>query len=171
VKIIDIAVLEMGGTINGILKPDDPAPTESRVLAHLEKWQDELGIMLYPTIVTMKDSRAVNNVDRRALADAIRQTTSKRILIPHGTFTMPETGEFLLDICGKDIGNKSVILVGAMIPLGQPESDGPDNILFALEQLRIAPPGIWVAMNRRLWDPRAVVKDPDTGEFKAKTWE
>ena len=167
-KNIEIEILEMGGTINGILEPDGPIPDESRVVEFLEKFQSELLIRCSSKIVVMKDSRVIQTEDRKILTDAIRRTFTKRILVPHGTFTMPETGRFLQKSLGEKIGEKCVVLVGAMIPLGEKESDAPANIKFAVANLRQAPPGVWVAMNRKLWNPQEVQKDPETGEFKIK---
>jgi len=165
---IEIEILEMGGTINGILDPDGPIPDESRVVEFLEKRQSELLIRCSSRIVVMKDSRVIQTEDRKALTDAIWHTFTKRILVPHGTFTMPETGRFLQKSLGEKIGEKCVVLVGAMIPLGEEYSDAPANLEFAVANLREAPPGVWVAMNRKLWNPQEVQKDLDTGEFRIR---
>ena len=165
---IEIEILEMGGTINGILDPNGPIPDESRVVGFLEKFQSELLIRCSFKIVVMKDSRVIQTEDRKALTDAIRHTFTKRILVPHGTFTMPETGRFLQKSLGEKIGEKCVVLVGSMIPLGEKESDAPANIEFAVANLRKAPPGVWVAMIRNLWNPQEVQKDLETGEFRLR---
>jgi len=167
-EIIDIAVLEMGGTINGILSPEDPSPKESRVVKFLTERQSEFSITCSSEIVVMKDSRAVLDNDRDLLAAAIERSFGNRILVPHGTFTMPETGEYLQQALGSSIGDKCVILVGAMIPLHDEGSDASSNLEFALDNLRDAPPGIWVAMSQRLWDPKTVIKDQETGEFRER---
>ncbi|MCB0338926.1 MAG: asparaginase [Bdellovibrionales bacterium] len=167
-EIIDIAILEMGGTINGILSPEDPSPEESRVIKFLTDRQSDYSIKCTSEIVVMKDSRAVLDSDREILAAAIVRTPVSRILIPHGTFTMPETGEFLRAYLGDKIGDKCVVLVGAAIPLHDQDSDAPKNLEFALNNLRVCPPGVWVAIAGRLWDPRKVQKDPNTGEFRER---
>ncbi len=159
----------MGGTINGILSPEDPSPKESRVIEFITERQSAYSIRCTSEIVVMKDSRAVLDNDRDLLAAAIGRTLSSRILVPHGTFTMPETGEYLQHILAPSIGGKCIILVGAMTPLHDDDSDAPDNLEFALDKLRDAPPGIWVAMNKRLWDPKTVIKDPETGEFRERS--
>ena len=158
----------MGGTVNGILSPEDPSPKESRVIKFITERQSEYSIRCSSEIVVMKDSRAVLDNDRDLLAAAIGRTSNNRILVPHGTFTMPETGEYLQRALDSSIGDKCVILVGAMIPLHDDDSDAPDNLEFALNNLRDAPPGVWVAMNKRLWDPKTVIKDPETGEFRER---
>lgn len=167
-KRIEIVILEMGGTINGILDPDSPAPEDSRVVCYLQKWGRKLGVHCSFEIVTMKDSRAIKACDREALAEAVRRTAINRVLIPHGTFTIAETGEFLQDTLGINIGDKSIVLVGAMIPLGEPNSDAIANIEFAIQNLLAAPRGVWVAINGKLWYPNQVVKDLKTGEFRKK---
>jgi L-asparaginase len=164
-EMTEIAILEMGGTINGILSPGGVTPKESKVIPFLTNSPIYQEIKFTSEIVALKDSRDVVDTDRQALSNAIRCADTLRILVPHGTFTMSETGEFLLDALADELGRKSVILTGAMIPLGEPESDGPDNLEFAVDRLLAAPIGVWIAMNNNLWNPRAVIKDPETGEF------
>lgn len=161
---LEIAILETGGTINGILSPDDSPPAGSRVVRYLEEQADD-GLIYSAEIVVMKDSRALDGQDRDDLARAIEATACGRVLIPHGTFTMTETGEYLRSRLRDTLDERCVVLVGAAIPLGEPGSDAPANLSFAIDCLRQGLVGIWVAMAGQLWDPREVVKDPQTGEF------
>jgi L-asparaginase len=166
---MNLLVLETGGTINGILSPDAPAPAESRVIQWLQQRSDRLNLVLESRILVMKDSRAINDFDRALLAAAIEAAEQRHILVPHGTFTMPATGVYLREHLSAAAQDKTVVLTGSMIPLGEPDSDAPAALLFALDSLRLATSGVWVAMGGRVWHPADVVKDAHTGEYVART--
>ncbi|MEE4143615.1 MAG: asparaginase domain-containing protein, partial [Halieaceae bacterium] len=119
-------------------------------------------------LIVMKDSRAIDIDDRRRLAAAIEAQPAQHILIPHGTYTMPETGLYLRAHLGADALGKNIILVGSLVPLGEPGSDAPAALEFAVENLRAGPAGVWIAMGERLWHPGAVVKDAVSGRYIAR---
>lgn len=165
---VHICVLETGGTINGILDPDAPPPESSRVLAWLQEHSARLQLECESRLVVMKDSRALNASDRARLAAAIESQAAQRILVPHGTYTMPETGVYLRERLGGNALKKSIVLVGSLVPLGEPGSDAPAALEFALTKLREGPAGVWIAMGERLWHPEEVVKDAATGHYVAR---
>ena len=162
---MQLQVLETGGTINGILGPDDPSPTKSRVLAWLEQNRSHLNLALAVEFVCMKDSRAITDADRAQLVATLNRHPGQHILIPHGTYTMPETGVYLRQHLPDAALEKSIILVGSLIPLGEPESDAPANLDFALKVLEEGRPGVWIAMQETLWNPGEVVKQAGTGKY------
>lgn len=165
---MELAVLETGGTINGILDPAAPPPVGSRVVAWLERHAGRLGLQIESQIVVMKDSRALDDADRQRLTAAIESTRARRILIPHGTYTMPATGVYLRRHLGAEALTRSIVLVGSMIPLGVAESDAPSALEFAVATLREEPVGVWIAMNGRIWHPADVVKDETSGDYVAR---
>lgn len=165
---MQLLVLETGGTINGILDPGAVAPTASRVVAWLLRHGGRLQLQLQAQTIAMKDSRAIGDDDRRRLAAAIEAAPARRILIPHGTYTMPETGIYLREHLAVRALEKSIVLVGSMIPLGEAASDAPAALEFALATLREEPVGVWIAAGGRIWDPREVVKDTATGHYVAR---
>ena len=58
-------------------------------------------------------------------------------MIPHGTFTMSETAKVLEEALmrhGKE--KKVVVLVGSLIPLGEPSSDAVENLAVAVQCLK-----------------------------------
>ena len=158
-----MAVLEMGGTINGILDPDDPPPRFSRVRAWLDRSRPDLDFAF--EIVAMKDSRAVEDRDRSALCAAIERRCEARMLIPHGTFTMTDTGEYLMNHLNRESLAKVLVLVGARVPLGDVDSDAPANLELAMEALQQRESGVWVVMSGKVWRPNEVIKDLSSGEF------
>ena len=103
----------------------------------------------------------------------------RRILVPHGTFTMAETGMFLEAALDRgELGEQvTVVLVGSLQPLGEPGSDAEANLAVAVERLREEEPGVAegrlreeprvaLVMGGRSWAPGRVVKDPETGQFR-----
>lgn len=160
-----LLVLETGGTINGILDPRDPPPAESRVFAWLQNNSRSLGVEASCNLLLMKDSRTLDDTDRARLAGAVEASTEVRLLIPHGTYTMPETGIYLREHVGVAAQTKRVVLVGAMIPLGVADSDAPAALQFAVETLRDVSPGVWIAMSGQVWNPSEVTKDKETGQY------
>jgi L-asparaginase len=160
------SLLETGGTINGILGPDDVPPTESRVEAWLQLHSGDLDLQFNTVHICMKDSRAVTERDRMRLVREIRGQATDRILVPHGTYTMPDTGVYLRTHLEASALQKSIILTGSLIPLHEPGSDAAESLHFALSVLRDKPSGVWIAMQNRVWDPREVTKDEATGRYK-----
>jgi len=168
---MQLEVIETGGTINGILDPLAPPPTASRVVYWLTRHAQRLGLDLSSRIVALKDSRALEEADRQQLCGAITDSAARRILIPHGTYTMPETGTYLRRHLSAETQARSIVLVGSQLPLGVAGSDAPAALEYAIATLREEPVGVWIAMGGRLWDPRRVIKDPVTGQYVAREGE
>jgi L-asparaginase len=70
------------------------------------------------------------------------------IVITHGTDTLEETAYFLHRTL---VCIKPVILTGAMRPADDEDSDGPQNMAFALKQAEQLGAGVWVAFAGRLF--------------------
>ena len=116
------------------------------------------------TNVCMKDSRDLTSKDRNKVLSAVRKSPYNKIVITHGTYTMPDTARFLKAALGKF--NKTVILTGSMIPIkGFAPSDGPFNLGFAFGKINDLKPGVWVAMNGKIFDPKEVIKNLYSGTF------
>jgi L-asparaginase len=75
---------------------------------------------------------------------------------------MVETAE-LLGEAGID---KTIVLVGAMIPYTVRDSDAFFNLGFALSAVQLAPGGVYIAMNGMLFDWDNVSKNFDEGRFE-----
>ncbi|MEM0953936.1 MAG: asparaginase domain-containing protein [Pseudomonadota bacterium] len=164
-----IAILDMGGTINGILDPDDAPPSHSLVIDYVAAKAESFGIHIRGQQIVMKDSRAVTDADRDALLGAIRRSEEDALLVPHGTFTLATTGEYIAHALQAEptagASQKRIVLVGARYPLGAEDSDAPHRLKFAINALLTAEPGVWVAMEDKLWRPHTVTKDLDSGRF------
>ncbi len=108
-----------------------------------------------------KDSLDLNDDDRRRLRQWIEIAENKRFVITHGTDTMVETATAL----GRPDG-KTIVLTGAMQPARFRETDADFNLGFALGAARLLPPGVYIAMQGRVFEPGKVVKDREAGRFK-----
>lgn len=101
-----------------------------------------------------KDSLELTDADRAIIHAAAAQSPSAQILVTHGTDTMAQTGRILTDIAGK-----TIVLTGAMQPASLRRSDAEFNVGFALAAVQTLPPGVYIAMNGQIFDPRHSVKD------------
>ena len=113
--------------------------------------------------ILKKDSLDITEQDRSAIVASVRNEKCKRILITHGTDTMAETGQAL-----QKISNKTIVLVGAMQPARFRDSDAIFNVGFAVAAAILSPPGVYVAMNGRLFAADQVQKNRDAGLFESK---
>ena len=110
----------------------------------------------------MIDSLCMTAAHRRRILKACVASPEKHIVITHGTDTMVETAKVL----GPRIGDKTVVLTGAMVPYKFGSSDGLFNLGSALSFAQSLPPGVYVAMNGRYFLWNNVRKNRRRGEFK-----
>ena len=112
------------------------------------------------TQLARKDSLELTDKDRTMIREAVEGSDTARILITHGTDTMVDTARMLSGIEGK-----TVVLTGALQPATLKHSDAEFNVGFALAAVQSLPPGVYVAMNGRIFDPATARKDRTAGRF------
>lgn len=110
------------------------------------------------------DSRDITEEQRQQLLEKCRATDTDNIVITHGTDTMVQTAEFL----GKNIEDKTIVLVGAMVPYTFKESDALFNLGAAVAAAQILDNGVYIAMNGKIFTWDNVKKNFDIGEFQEK---
>jgi L-asparaginase len=110
----------------------------------------------------MIDSLDMGDADRRLVVERCRDAAEARILVTHGTDTMPETAR-ALHAAGLA---KTVVLTGAMVPYAFGSSDGLFNLGSALSFAQVLPAGVYVAMNGRVFPGDRVRKNRETGVFE-----
>jgi L-asparaginase len=116
-------------------------------------------------VVTMKDSREINDEDRQKILQEIIHCGHDRILITHGTYTIPVTAKFLIDNMTQ-ISKKFVVITGAFYPLARfADTDAGFNLGFAIASLLLGKPGVYVAMNGQLFEGDKVRKDTKEGRL------
>ena len=106
------------------------------------------------TQLMRKDSLELDDADRELIRVAVAASEAARILVTHGTDTMPVTGRVLAGIAGK-----TIVMTGAMQPASVRASDAEFNVGFALAAVQTLPPGVYIAMNGLIFDPAKTVKD------------
>jgi L-asparaginase len=111
----------------------------------------------------MVDSLEMTESDREMIARNCLDVPEDRIVITHGTDTMVETAAVL----ARKVPAKTIVLTGAMIPIAFGSSDGLFNLGGALTAVQALPPGVYVAMNGRIFPWDDVRKNRDTGIFEA----
>ena len=108
-----------------------------------------------------KDSLELTDRDRQRIRDAVQDAEVEHILITHGTDTMVDTARAL-----GDVGERTVVLTGALNPARFRDSDAVFNIGCAIGAVQSLPHGVWISMNGRVWDPARVRKNRSANRFE-----
>ncbi|MFH1520230.1 MAG: asparaginase domain-containing protein [Candidatus Micrarchaeota archaeon] len=161
-----IHIIITGGTIDSSFNPAKDTVEigqKTLVLEYLRSLQ--LHNELESTVVFMKDSREIRYQDRTKLLQVVKKSPHKLILITHGTYTMPDTAQYLKDHLPKN--NKTIVLTGSMIPLkGFDFSDASFNLGYAIANLQMLKSGVYICMNGKVFDPKKVDKNKIAGRFE-----
>ncbi len=110
----------------------------------------------------MIDSLDMTEADRARVVERCRTSAEDRLVVTHGTDTMAETARALQ---AAGLG-KTLVLTGAMVPYAFGSSDGLFNLGSALSFAQVLPPGVYVAMNGRVFAGDKVRKDRQHGVFE-----
>ena len=115
------------------------------------------------TGIIYKDSLDINNKDRKILADEIKNSTSKRIIIIHGTDTMNKTASYL----AKRIKNKKIVIVGAMQPFSYEPVESTASLMMAIGFLNAkVKNNIYICMNGLISKHNKIQKNYEKGVFE-----
>lgn len=157
----NLAIVTTGGTIDKIYFDDLSTfqvgePEIGRILA-------ALGVgFTYNVIALMrKDSLHLTDEDRQLIRRTIAEQPHTHVLVTHGTDTMVDTAKVLAGI-----PDKTIVLTGALNPARFQNSDAVFNIGCAIGAVQILPPGAYIAMSGRVWDPARVRKNRDANRFE-----
>ena len=156
-----LCIVTTGGTIDKVYFDDKSdfqvgEPQIGRILA-------ELGVAFRFTVIPIlrKDSLHINDADRELLRATIAAQPARHVLVTHGTDTMVETAKVLASIA-----DKTIVLTGALNPARFRGSDAEFNIGAAVGAVQCLSPGVYIAMNGRIWDPRKVRKNVAANRFE-----
>lgn len=160
-----IHFLITGGTIdsvyNGIKDTVEPL-SHSSIPGFIQSLKFEEKPLF--TEVCMKDSRSLTPNDLKQICSEVEKSACNRIIITHGTYTMPDTARFLKANLKRS--DQTIILTGSMIPLtGFIPSDAPFNLGFSVAKSSELSPGIYVCMNGRTFFADEVAKSISEGRF------
>lgn len=159
-----LRVLATGGTIDKTYSPVEGALGFSRtnVLAMLAQARVALPESQVQTVL-LKDSLDMTDDDREKIHAAVAAAPELRLIITHGTDTMVLTARHLAHA---NLG-KTIVLVGAMVPHSFGHSDALFNLGVAFAAAQMLPPGVFIAMNGRVFNWDAVRKNTTAGVFEA----
>lgn len=168
-----ISIILTGGTIDSHFDNISESikvnnrETENTIKDYLDSLALHLDYSIFS--VCQKDSREVTDQDREKILKTITSNENTLFLVTHGTYTMPDSARFIKNHA-KEFEGKTVIFTGSMVPLkGFTVSDAPFNLGFAIASLLSAKPGVYVAMNGKLFDPDKVYKNIKKGRFEKVT--
>jgi len=114
-------------------------------------------------VLPLLDSLDMQDADRQRVLAACRGAAERAIVIVHGTDTMRDTAEVL----GAAVSDKTIVFTGAMIPYAIANSDALFNFGFACAAAQTLPPGVYVAMNGKVFTWDNVTKNRAAGVFQA----
>jgi L-asparaginase len=158
----ELLVVTTGGTIDKVYFDDKSdyqvgEPQIGRILK-------ELGVAFRFNVIPIlrKDSLHIDAADRELMRATIAAQAASHVLVTHGTDTMVDTAKVLAQVEGK-----TIVLTGALNPAGFRGSDAEFNIGTAVGAVQSLPPGVYIAMNGRVWDPARVRKNVAANRFEA----
>ena len=158
-----IKILITGGTIDNLDHTSEKKShknNKSLVPKLLE--QSRISQKYNVELLIYKDSKFITNEDRKVILKKCKSCKKNKIIITHGTMTMPKTAEFL----GNKKLNKTIILVGSAIPANNPNSDAIFNLGFAFAAVQLLQKGVYISMNGKIFSWNNVRKNLKTGFFE-----
>lgn len=109
------------------------------------------------TVVCLKDSRELQSEDLHNILKAIEESHFNKIIITHGTYTMPDTARFLKAHLKRN--DQTIVLTASSIPIkGFAPSDGPFNLGYSMAKVEDLETGVYVCINGRVFSPDEVMK-------------
>ncbi len=112
--------------------------------------------------VMLKDSLDMDDNDRQKILTSCLACEESQIVITHGTDTMVETSQVL----AAGIKDKTIVLLGAMVPYQFKNSDALFNIGCAMAAVQTLVNGVYITMNGKIFNYDEVIKNRELGEFK-----
>ena len=98
--------------------------------------------------ILRKDSLDLTDADRSLIRERVAADPATHIVVTHGTDTMIQTALAL-----KGIPGKTIVLTGSMQPARQRVTDAGFHLGAAVVAVQTLPPGVYVAMNGRIFNP------------------
>ena len=111
--------------------------------------------------IIRKDSLHITQDDRELIRATIAAQPAKHVLVTHGTDTMVETAQVL-----ESLTDRTIVLTGALSPARFRGSDAEFNVGTAVGAVQCLPPGVYIAMNGRVWDIHKVRKNVAANKFE-----
>jgi L-asparaginase len=159
--ITQLLIITTGGTIDKIYFDDksDYQVGEPQISQILHAMHVAFDIEV--TALMRKDSLHITDTDRQLIRATVAASDAPQVLITHGTDSMVDTA---LELRGLD--GKTIVLTGALNPARFRDSDAIFNIGCAVGAVQCLPPGVYIVMNGRVWNPEHVRKNLQENRFE-----
>ena len=157
-----IKLLLTGGTIDKHYNElnGDLGFTETHIDEILQQARCQVDLSIQQ--VMLKDSLQMQDEDREQVLNACLASDENQIIITHGTDTMVETAEVL----GKQLTDKTIVLLGAMIPYILKKSDALFNFGCAVSAVQCLAAGVYITMNGKIFPWNDIKKNREKGLFE-----
>ncbi|MEJ2157823.1 MAG: asparaginase domain-containing protein [Desulfobacteraceae bacterium] len=116
------------------------------------------------TSILRQDSLDLTDEDRLKIKAAVQSAQERHIVITHGTDTMIDTAKVL-----EGIPDRTIVLTGSMYPARFRDSDAVFNLGCAVVAAQTLEPGVYIAMNGCIFDPRRSRKNVGLNRFESIT--
>lgn len=158
---MQITIFTTGGTIDKVYFDakggyEVGVPMVQRILADAR-----VLVEVSVTELLRKDSLQMTEADREVIRQALADSGAARIIVTHGTDTMIETARVL-----KALGDKTIVLTGALQPARFSDSDAPFNLGMAIAAVQTLPPGVYVVANGTVFPADRVRKNRELNRFE-----
>ncbi len=160
-----LIVISTGGTIEKTYQPrSGKLLNEQSVLDHMLDQLELPELKIERIRLLNKDSLDMDAADHTLIADAAHNAAKRcdGVVVVHGTDRMAESGNAIHDLGDPSV---AVVLTGAMRPYELRDTDAMQNLTEALTAVRLAQPGVYVAMHNKVLSIPGVVKDRDARTF------
>ena len=160
---MQIHVVTTGGTIDKVYF--DAKSNYEVGDPQIDRMLEEANVTFDYEVTTLfrKDSLDLTDADRQTIVDHVRRIEEQRVVVTHGTDTMVDTARAL----EASLDDKVITLVGALNPSRFRNSDALFNVGFAMAAVQTLPPGVYITMNGRIFEPDDVRKNRDANRFEA----
>ena len=108
-----------------------------------------------------KDSLEIDDEDRARVIRLIEDNPADAYIITHGTDTMLESANYI----NNKVGDKKIVLTGAMLPERFANSDAPMNLGLALGCVDYIENGVYVAMHGIVRNHKLMKRNLEAGKF------
>lgn len=158
---MSLLVISTGGTIDKVyFDASSEFEVGEPTVPHVFR---EAGVAMPWRLLSLfrKDSLDMADEDRSAIRRACEDAAETCILVTHGTDTMCETAAAL-----RGVRDKTIVLTGALAPARFRVTDAVFNLGLALGAAQSMPPGVFIAMNGRIFRAGEVRKNRELGRFE-----
>jgi L-asparaginase len=111
--------------------------------------------------ILRKDSLDMTDADRALIRERVAADAAARIVVTHGTDTM-----ILTALALKGIPGKTIVLTGSMQPARLRVTDAEFNLGTAVVAVQTLSPGVYIAMNGRIFNPERCRKNVAVNRFE-----